>query len=327
MRIKTGIYGSNGHQIHRLLENHAKAELVAVCAFSKEHLPGNLQNKQDVKYYETLDEMLKDPEIELVSLCSPVRAEQADDAVKCLRSGKHVYAEKPCALSEQDLDKIIKTAEETGKKFHEMAGTAFEQPYLSARELVKSGTLGTIVQVLAQKSYPYHDRRPQNELIDGGLTCQAGVHAARFIEHVAGIRIKDISAVETNLSNPDANGGLQIAASCMMRLENGGVAVFIANYLNPPTFGSWGNESLRIFGNQGFLEIVDGGKRTRLVLNERDMGEIKVIEPSVDYFDMFIDELNGGTMPLTLEDELHPTRMVIRAKCKIEEIKTCAEDM
>ena len=307
MKTKVGIYGSNGHQIHGLLKNHEKAELVAICEFNKDIFP-------DIKSYETLDDMIKNPEIELISLCSPVRANQADDAIKCLKSGKHVYAEKPCALSEQDLDKIIKTASETGKKFHEMAGTAFDQPYLAAGKLVKSGILGTIVQVFAQKSYPYHNRRPQDELIDGGLICQAGVHAARFIEHVAGVRIKDISAIETSLSNPDKNGGLRIASACMMQLENGGIATFIANYLNPPAFGSWGNEALRIFGNQGFLEIVDGGARTRLVLNEKDMGAVKIDEPPIDYFDMFIDELNGGVMPFTLEEELHPTRMVIRAK-------------
>lgn len=315
MKTKVGIYGSNGHQIHKLLANHEKAELIAVCAFRKENLPESLKNNQALKYYESLEEMLDDPEIELISLCSPVRAAQTDDAIKCLKSGKHVYAEKPCALSENDLDRIIKTAEETGKKFHEMAGTAFEQPYLSARRLIKSGLLGTIVQVLAQKSYPYHDRRPQDEQVDGGLICQVGVHAARFIEHVANVRIKDITAIETNLTNPDANGGLKIAASCMMTLENGGIATFIANYLNPPSFGSWGNEMVRIFGSHGFIEITDGGTRTRLVLNEKDMGSIDIHEESHDYFNMFIEELqHNAMMPFAIEEELHPTRMVIRAK-------------
>jgi predicted dehydrogenase len=318
MKIKVGIYGSNGHQIQGLLENHEKAELVAVSAFNKENLPEGLKNNPEIKYYENLDEMLGDSEIELVSLCSPVRADQVEDTIKCLKNGKHVYAEKPCALSEEDLDKIIQTAEETGKKFHEMAGTAFDQPYLAARRLIKSGILGTVVQVYAQKSYPYHDRRPQDELIDGGLICQAGIHAARFIEHVACERIKDVTAIETKLSNPDENGGLRIASSCMMTLENGGIATITANYLNPKVFGTWGNEVLSVFGSKGILEISDGGKRTRLILSEKYIGEINTSEPSIDYFDMFIDELNGGRMPFTLEEELHPLRVVIRAKASAD---------
>jgi hypothetical protein len=173
------------------------------------------------------------------------------------------------------------------------------------------------VQVLAQKSYPYHDRRPQDEQVDGGLICQAGVHAARFIEHVADVRIQDITAFETSLSNPDKDGGLKMAASCMMTLEHGGIATVIANYLNPPSFGSWGHEMLRIFGVNGMLEIVDGGARTRLVLNEKDMGPIDIHEESYDYFDMIMEDLrhNENLMPFrTHEEELRPTRMVIRAK-------------
>jgi len=318
MKIGVGIYGNNGHQIQRLLENHQKAELTAMVAFDENWLPEGLKHKENIKQYETLEEMICDPNVAVISLCSPVRAEQAADALKCLNGGKHVYAEKPCALTESDLDKIIKTASETGKIFHEMAGTAFDQPYLSMSKIVKSGILGTIVQVLAQKSYPYFDRRPQDEKIDGGLLCQAGVHATRFIEHVAGVRIKEIYAIETGLSNPTQSGDLKMAASCMMKLENGGIASFIANYLNPPTFGSWGNETLRIFGNQGFIEAVDGGKRIRLVLNDKDMGAIDVSELSVDYFDMFLDELTGAAkMPFSLEDELHPTRVLVRAKATL----------
>jgi len=315
MKIGIGIYGNNGHQIQGLLENHQKADLVAVAAFEKNWLPEKLKQKQDIKYYETLEEMLREPEIDVISLCSPEREKQADDAIKCLRGGKHVYAEKPCALKEKDLDRIIKTSHETGKKFHEMAGTAFEQPYLAMRKVVKSGIIGTVIQVLVQKSYPYFNKRPQDEKIDGGLLCQVGVHATRLIEHTAGVRIKNIYATETNLGNPEPGGGLRMAVSCMMELENGGVAAFIANYLNPPAFGLWGNEVLRIFGNKGFVESVDGGVRTRLVLNEKDMGSLDTSEPSVNYFDMFINELDGTSqMPFSLEDELHPTRMVIKAK-------------
>jgi predicted dehydrogenase len=313
MKFGIGIYGSNGHQIQHLLENHHKVDLVAAAAFDINSLPEKL--RQNIRYYETLSAMLLDPKIDVISLCSPIRADQADDAVKCLQSGKHVYAEKPCAMTENDLDRIIKTSFETGKKFHEMAGTAFEQPYLAMGVVVKSGLIGTVVQVLAQKSYPYFDKRPQDEKIDGGLLCQAGVHAARFIEHTAGVRIKNIYAIETNLCNPKPDGGLKMAVSCIMELSNGGTASFIANYLNPSAFGVWGNETLRIFGSKGFVEAVDGGMRTRLVLNDKDMGSLDAEAPSVNYFDMFIDELDGtAEMPLSLEDELHPTRMVIKAK-------------
>jgi len=312
--INVGLYGCNGHQLRAQLVNNPRARLVAVAAIDRSWLPPELREDRDIVEYPSLEELLADRRVELVSLCSPRRRDQARHAIRALESGRHVYAEKPCAMSEADLDAILDTVRRTGRQFHEMAGTAFEQPFLAMRNIVAGGALGTTVQVLAQKSYPYHDGRPQDEDIDGGLILQAGVHALRMIEHVAGVRVARIAAVETSLGNPRP-GGLRMAATMMMTLENGGVAAATANYLNPRGFGRWGNETLRIFGTAGMIEATDGGTRTRLIIGDRDCGALDAAQPPIDYFNAFVDTLLGrGRMPLSLDDELHPTRMVIRAR-------------
>jgi predicted dehydrogenase len=294
--------------------DHPRARLAAIAAMKADDLPEALRDEPSVRRCASLEELLRDGSVDLVSLCSPRRRDQAGDAIRCLEAGVHVYAEKPCALSERDLDAVLFAAERTGRRFREMAGTAFDQPYLALRELVARGTLGTVVQVLAQKSYPYHERRPQDEDVDGGLTCQAGVHAVRFIEHVARTRVKSVEAMETRLGCP-REGGLRMASAMTMTLENGGLATVIANYLNPRAFPSWGNETLRIFGTEGFVEAVDGGTRTRLVLRDRDCGPVAVDAPSLDYLSLYLASLQGeGEMPLSSEEELHPTRVVLRAK-------------
>ncbi len=316
-KIGIGLFGMNGHQIQGRLAEHARAELVAYAGFAPEKLPVSLQQAEGIRQHETLDALLSDDRVELVSLCSPRRRDQAAQAIQCLDAGKHVYAEKPCAMTEPELDAILAAAERTGKRFHEMAGTALHQPFQAMAACVREGTIGDVVQVLAQKSYPYHDRRPQDEDVDGGLLMQAGVHALRFIEHVAGTPVARIQGQETGFGNPGA-GDLRMASSMMMTLENGGLAVAIANYLNPRAFGSWGNETLRIFGTKGFVEAVDGGTRTRLVLADEDRGPLALEAPSVDYFDLISVSLQGeATMPFTPEVEVHPTRMVIRAKASV----------
>jgi len=327
-KVRVGLYGLNGHQIQASLVSHPHAELAAIAACALDRLPEPLRAAPGVSHYATLDELLADRRVELVSLCSPRRADQADDAIRSLQAGKHVYAEKPCALREDDLDRLVRAAAATGRRFHEMAGTAFEQPYLAMRQVVATGALGAVVQALVQKSYPYFDGRPQDEAVDGGLTLQVGVHAFRYVEHVAGVRIAAVDAVETRLGNPQAAaGGLRMAVSMLLTLSNGGVASAIAHYLNPKAFGSWGNETVRIFGAHGFVEAVDGGTRTRLVLADRDCGPLTVTGPGLDYFDLVVAELQGrGAMPLTLDDELHPTRMVIRAKRQADAAACRARD-
>jgi predicted dehydrogenase len=315
--IQVGLFGANGHQ---LLSGQLVGNTRAVCrgfaGFARERLPLALRNDSTVRDYGTLEALLADPAIDLVSLCSPRRDSQACDALRVLEARKHVYAEKPCVLTESDLDAILALAAERGLKFHEMAGSAFEQPYREMGRLVRGGTLGTVIQVWAQKSYPWFQSRPQDEGLDGGLLMQVGVHAVRLIEHATGLQTETVSAMETRLGNPDETGDCRRAAQIMMRLSNGGLASAVVNYLNPhESFGSWGNEHLRIFGTGGFVESTDAGSRTRLVMNERDCGALKPAEPPLDWFECFLDELTGtGGFPIPLEEELHPARVVIRAK-------------
>ena len=237
-----------------------------------------------------------------------------------MERGRHVYAEKPCAMTEEDLDLLIQVSRKTGRIFHEQAGTGFQQPCAAIHEVVKSGVLGEIVQVFAQKSYPYHERRPQDEDIDGGLIMQNGIHAVRFIEHGVGLRISKIRALQTAKGNPHPEGKLQMAASFLLEMENGGIGSMVVNYLNHEGIGHWGNEHLRVFGTKGMVEFTDGGERTRLIIGNQDFGPLDISKPAKDYFDYFLDDVfQSGPMPVTLEEELHPTRLVIRARKSAEQ--------
>jgi predicted dehydrogenase len=317
--IGVALYGGNGHQVHDRLAGHLLGRLVGIAEFPRDKLPPVLRDSSEVREYADLDELLHDPRVELVVLCSPKRAEQAAHAIRALAAGKHVYAEKPSALNEADLDAILREAARTGRVFREMAGTAFEQPYLAMREVVNSGRLGRVVQVVAEKSYPWQEWRPRDEEVDGGLILQCGVHAMRFVEHVAGARVCSVRALETAAGNPAGDGGLRMAACLMMELEGGGVASITANYLNPRGSGVWGYESLRIWGERGMLESVRGGQSTRLVINGDDLGPLRIENPGIDYLDALLAGLLGaGEMPLTLEEELRPTRWVLRAKAGLK---------
>ena len=314
-KIKMGLYGRNGHQVQNALVNHSKAELVAVAGWGECDLPTGLEN---VKRYESLEELLADEAVELVSLCSPLRSEQAGHAVACMKAGKHVYAEKPCAMTEEDLDKIIATSHETGMIFHEMAPTAFDQPYCTVREIVASGVVGEVIQVFSQKSYPWADWRPGDERIDGGLGLQVGVYNARFTEHVADVKIKAISSRETLLGNDVPNSQCRRAVSFLMELENGGVASGIANYCCPasPGWKKWGYETVRIFGTKGFIESIDSGRIGTVAVNGREPETLDFSTPGKDYLEMVLEEVATGekVIPFSLEDEISPTRWVIRAK-------------
>ncbi len=312
--VNVALYGINGHQVIGQLVDNPRAVLKAYAGIDSKRLADAGLDVGAARECASLEDILAESEVDLVVLCSERRVEQGGHAIKCLQAGKHVYAEKPCAFTNEELDEILAAAEKAGKTFHDMAGSALEQPYWTMREIVASGKIGEVVQVFAQKSYPYHDRRPQDEDVDGGLLMQVGVHAMRFIEHVCGLKARVLDANQTRAGNPK-KGDLRMACSINFELENGALATLIANYCNSGKFGTWGNEHLRVFGTKGFVESTNGGRNHHLYLNDEDCGELEFNGPSRDYFEVVLDDITGvGGLPFTLEEELHPTRVIIEAR-------------
>jgi predicted dehydrogenase len=319
--LRVALYGNYGHQLHHHLAHHARARVTAVCACDNAMLAKVLPDFATVKKYATLGELLADPEVDLVSMCAPRRLDQGQEILAALRAGKHVYAEKPAAMSEAELDAIMALSRECKLSFHEMAGTTFERPYLAMREVVASGQLGTITQILVQKSYPYHAGRPQDETLDSGLLMQVGIHAVRMVEHITKIPITQIQAWETTLGNPIPKGELRMASTLVCQLENGGLATIIANYLNQPGLGTWGHEELRIFGTKGLVESIRGGQSTAVLIGSSPPRPLAMGTPDQNYFDFMLAEiLDAQPMPMTLAEELHPTRMVVRAKQNVTRV-------
>ncbi|MHB9024579.1 MAG: Gfo/Idh/MocA family protein [Armatimonadota bacterium] len=317
--LNIGLYGINGHQVPVKLPEHLRARVAAVAGYPAERLDEafgvDTPERKAVKEYGTLEELLADPSIDLVSLCSPMRSQQAADARRCLEAGKHVYAEKPAALTDDDLDALLNTVARTGKQFREMAGSFLELPIQAIRRAVECGELGTIVHVQAQKSYPWYEGRPQNHEKDGGLIRQAGVHATRFIIGATGLKITAMTTIATGLGNP-GDGDIHVAAASLFILENGAIGAINYNYLNPMNFGAWGNDQIRVYGTKGMAESVDGLQRNRLCIPGREETDLPMPPHPLptDYLEHYVNCLLDGTpMPVSLQDEMAALRAVIAA--------------
>ncbi|MFZ4395241.1 MAG: Gfo/Idh/MocA family protein [Kiritimatiellia bacterium] len=309
--VRIGLYGSNGHQLPLSFPASVRAQVIAVVDGAVDP-DGGLPDS--VRRHATLEALLDDPAVDLVSLCSPRRVDQAADALRCLAAGKHVLAEKPCVFHPEILDHILAMAAQNNCAFREMGGMELAPPLQAIRRLVDAGELGTIVQVQAQKSYPWHDRRSSDIAVDGGLVRQTGIHAVRYIHGATGLRMARVRGVSTPLGNPGP-GGLAMAAAFVVELENGGVGTINLNYLNPSNFGAWGNDMCRVFGTKGMAESVDGFRRHALYLPERgDRTELPIPQdlPTPLYIEHYVNFLLDGTpMPTSFEEEVAMTRAML----------------
>src|SRR5947209_7560013 len=68
--------------------------------------PGSQMDLGDIRRYQHLDELLRDPDIDLVDVCTPTHL-HAPTALAALGAGKHVLVEKPIVLSPADADTLL----------------------------------------------------------------------------------------------------------------------------------------------------------------------------------------------------------------------------
>lgn len=317
--IRIGCYGTNGHQILGLAPALKGASIDAVAGVSeaefdritKDHpnLAGSL------KHYPDLEALLADDRLAMVSLCSPRRDRQAEETVRALEAGKHVLAEKPLCLTLEELQRIRGAEARTDRELRAMTGSIYESTWTAMKEVVDSGEIGEPVQVSAQKSYPFHDRRPQDRGVDGGLIRQAGIHAVTFIRWATGREFAAVSAFDTTCGNP-RDGQLQMAAGLAFTLDNGGTGAANLNYLNPRQIGSWGDDRLRVYGTEGMVENLRGATRLQVTTNRKGTREIEAPAESPGRLEQaFIDLILHGTpMRASAGDCLLETEVVCAAQ-------------
>jgi len=101
------------------------ANVVAVCDAVRlpvngvlQGVAGNVKKSDDihlgpkVRVYRKLDEVLADPEVELVDLCTPTPL-HPEQAIASLKSGKHVLCEKPLARTSAAAREIVQIEQQS----------------------------------------------------------------------------------------------------------------------------------------------------------------------------------------------------------------------
>jgi len=91
------------------------AELVAVCDIIEERAKAKAEEYRVPKVYADYRELLKDDEIEAVSICTPsgMHGEMCIDAA---RAGKHILCEKPMEITKDKIDEVIREVEKCNVK-------------------------------------------------------------------------------------------------------------------------------------------------------------------------------------------------------------------
>ncbi|MDF2803555.1 MAG: oxidoreductase [Anaerocolumna sp.] len=147
-KMKIGIIGCGGIANGKHMPSLSKltdVEMVAFCdlVVEKAEKAKEQYGTPDAKVYTDYQELLKDPEIEVVHVCTPNRS-HAPISIDSLHAGKHVMCEKPMAKTAADARLMVEAAKETGKKLTIGYQHRHKPESIYLKSVIDRGDLGDI---------------------------------------------------------------------------------------------------------------------------------------------------------------------------------------
>ncbi|WP_019789356.1 Gfo/Idh/MocA family oxidoreductase [Streptococcus sobrinus] len=111
---------------------------------------------EGIHYTHDLDDILSDPEISLVAICTPQSAHY-ELAKTCLEAGKNVLVEKPFTNNLAQARELFEFAKSQGLVVQAYQNRRFDSDFLTVQKVLASGKLGDLLEM--EMHFDYY--RPQ----------------------------------------------------------------------------------------------------------------------------------------------------------------------
>lgn len=141
--IRVGIVGCGRISgLHSLgYRGREDARIEAVCDTKKSRAREKARAWGVEKVYADHQELLADPEIDLVELLVPHHL-HAEMTIAACEAGKNVSVQKPMALSVAEADSMIEAAQRAGVTLRVYENFVFYPPHVRAKEMIDAGEIG-----------------------------------------------------------------------------------------------------------------------------------------------------------------------------------------
>ncbi len=248
--IRAGVVGLGWwgkHMVRRMKDSDVLRIVKAVepnpanAAFAQEH---------GVPLAADYDALLADPDIDAVILCTPHTAHTAQ-VTAAAAAGKHVFCEKPLALTRADAERSVAACREAGVALGIGHERRYEPGMQEVRRLVTSGELGTIMHVEANFSHdklanvPEGDwRTSKTDAPAAGMTAM-GIHLTDLMIDMLGEATEVFAATTSRVAYPQ-NGDV---VSAHLRFASGATGYFNAILVTPLYI------CFTVFGSEGWAEL------------------------------------------------------------------------
>jgi UDP-N-acetylglucosamine 3-dehydrogenase len=234
--IGTGFWGKNHARNYKELEN---TNLIAICDVNPERAKA-IANQYGARAYTDSTDMLKDPEIQAVSVCT-WSTKLAEEALKCLNAGKHVLVEKPMATDTKQAQTLLDTAK--ANDLHLTVGflMRFIPGLQQIKQAVETKKIGELVLATAKRVTQWPER-----IGDVGVVKDTAIHDIDVMRFISGEDPVSVYAKMGSMRHRQFEDYAQI----MLTYESGKTAFIESNWLTPYKI-----RSLNVTGSEAIMRL------------------------------------------------------------------------
>lgn len=196
------------------------------------------------KAYGSYEEMLQDPQVELVYVATP-HSHHYQYAKMCLEYGKHVLVEKAFTVNAAQAEELMEMARKKGLLLAEAIWTRYMPSRKMIDDLVAGGAIGKVTSLTANLGYVLpHVERMQEPALAGGALLDLGVYPINFALMVFHGEVEKVTS--TAVMSPK---GIDWMNSITLTFADGKMAVLHSNMLAQT------DRQGVINGDKGYIEI------------------------------------------------------------------------
>jgi predicted dehydrogenase len=220
--IKVGLAGL-GYWGPNLARNFDDlADLAWLCDVSPELVDRYGARYPDAKTTTRFDDLLDDGSVQAIVIATPVTTHY-ELARRSLSAGKHVFVEKPPALSGAEADELVALAEERELVLLPGHLLLYHPAVAKLMELIEAGELGEILYLYGNRQNLGQIRKDENAL------WSLGAHDLSVILHLVGEEPTELWARGEAFHNE----GVEDVVFCYLRFPSGIVAHMHLSWLDP----------------------------------------------------------------------------------------------
>lgn len=245
--------------------------LIAVCDIIPDRVEAFLHDNPSIKGYTDYNELISDKEIDAVIIAVP-HPLHTEIAIKALENNRHVLLEKPADISVSKVRKLNEVAVKSDRIFSMMFNQRTNPLFKKAREIVKSGALGSLKRTVwiitnwyrTQNYYDSGDWRATWAGEGGGVLLNQAPHNLDLWQWICGMPDSVIGFCDVAKYHDIE---VEDDATIITRYKNGAVGTFITSTGEYP-----GTNRLEISGELGKIVLENGVlKWWKLQKSERDV--------------------------------------------------------